>query len=154
MMQSAKGRSRTDQVQLVNSFFNRLTYRTDAQEYGQAEHWATPAEFMSRGAGDCEDYAAAKFFSLRLLGVADQDLRVVALNDRIARIGHAVATVNVGGTRYVLDNRTDQLFPDTRYSHYQPVVSMNETGEWRNVQAQQPKAAKQLRDISSALTFR
>ena len=150
MMQSAQSRGRTEQVQLVNSFFNRLRYRTDAQEYGRAEHWATPTEFMSRGAGDCEDYAAAKFLSLKLLGFADQDLRVVALNDRIERIGHAVLTVRMGGTRYVLDNRTDQVFPENRYKHYQPLVSMNEAGQWRNLQQQ----AKQLRDISSALTFR
>lgn len=150
MMQSAQGRSRADQAQLVNSFFNRLTYRTDGQEYGQAEHWATPVEFLSRGAGDCEDYATAKFFSLRLLGFDDRDLRVVALNDRIERIGHAVLTVSMGGTRYVLDNRTDRIFAESYYRHYEPLVSMNESGQWRNLQRQ----AKQLRDISSALTFR
>lgn len=150
MMHSAQGRGRTEQVQLVNSFFNRLTYRTDAQEYGRPEHWATPVEFMSRGAGDCEDYATAKFFSLKLLGVADQDLRVVAVNDQIQRIGHAVLTVSINGTRHVLDNRTDQVFPESRYTFYQPLVSMNEAGPWRNLQQQ----AKQMRNVSSALTFR
>lgn len=153
MMQLARGLDRRAQVDLVNAFFNRFTYRTDAQEYGVSDHWATPVEFMARGAGDCEDYAIAKFFSLKLMGFGDQDLRVVAVFDRVARIGHAVLTAEVEGTRYVLDNRSNRLSPETSYD-FQPILSMNEAGVWRNVQQQRARSVKTLTNVSSALNFR
>lgn len=149
MMQSARGASRAEQVALVNSFFNRLTYRPDIQQYGVAEHWAVPIEFLARGAGDCDDYAVAKFFSLRLLGFSNNELRVVSLLDRAERVGHTVAVVILNGARLVLDNRTDQLFPESRYRQYQPVVSMNETGHWQHV-----PQARRVADISASLNFR
>lgn len=149
MMRSARSVSRAEQVARVNIFFNRLTYRPDIQQYGEAEHWAVPIELLAHGAGDCEDYAVAKFFSLRLLGFTNDELRVVSLLDRADRVGHTVAVVSLNGTRYVLDNRSDRLFPEARYQHYQPVVSMNEVDHWQHV-----PQARRLAAISSALTFR
>lgn len=153
MMLSARGMDHGAQADTVNRFFNRLAYRTDAQEYGQSDHWATPVEFLTRGAGDCEDFAIAKFFSLKALGFADDDLRVVAVFDRVERIGHAVLTVSIGGSRFVLDNRSDVVFPETRFRDYRPVLSMNEAGTWRNLQRSQAQA-RTLASVSSALNFR
>lgn len=159
MMQAARGADRRAQLDAVNRFFNRFAYRTDAQLYGTSDHWATPTEFMTRGAGDCEDYAIAKFFSLKLLGFADAELRVVAVFDRIERIGHAVLSASVDGTRYILDNRSAQVFAEARFTQYQPVLAMNETATWRTIQQHTAAAApatipNKLGDIATALNFR
>ena len=47
--------------------------------------------------GDCEDYAIAKFFALRELGFANQELRIAVVYDNLRRIGHAVLAVYVEG---------------------------------------------------------
>ena len=40
------------------------------------DYWATPVESLRKGEADCEDYAIAKYFTLRQLGVADDKLRI------------------------------------------------------------------------------
>ena len=42
----------------------------------QVDYWETPVEALWKGAGDCEDYAIAKYFSLRHLGVSSDKLRI------------------------------------------------------------------------------
>ena len=44
------------------------------------DYWATPIEFMGTGAGDCEDYAIAKYFSLINLGIPEDKLRIPTLH--------------------------------------------------------------------------
>ena len=82
----------------VNSFMNRWPYRQDRELYGSSEHWATPREFMSR-AGDCEDYAIAKYFALRQVGFGLDDLRIVILRDEIRNVGHAAKRTSISGGR-------------------------------------------------------
>ncbi|MNR15553.1 hypothetical protein D3C85_1320930 [compost metagenome] len=45
---------------------------------------------MAKGAGDCEDFALAKYFTLRELGVAPQKLRMIYVR---ARIGGPASTI-------------------------------------------------------------
>ena len=59
---------RREQLRAVNLFVNRWPYRPDQDTYGRRDHWATPLEFFANS-GDCEDYAIAKYVSLRRLGV-------------------------------------------------------------------------------------
>ena len=51
----------------------RTTYLEDLANYGLPDYWATPLQFLDRD-GDCEDYAIAKFVSLRELGFAADEL--------------------------------------------------------------------------------
>ena len=75
---------RDKQIQLVNRYVNRKSHRldrrrtthTDEGKVVRISHWKTLWEFMERG-GDCEDYATTKYFLLRRLGFAPEDLRVV-----------------------------------------------------------------------------
>lgn len=65
------------QVERVQLHFNRLKRVTDARLWGQDDYWATPSELLRAGGGDCEDIAAAKYFTLRELGVPADRLRLV-----------------------------------------------------------------------------
>src|SRR5690349_14968492 len=53
----------------INVYFDRVRYMTDIAHWGMDDYWSTPAEFIASNAGDCEDYAIAKYFALKELGV-------------------------------------------------------------------------------------
>lgn len=113
----------------VNTFFNTWPYRTDDVVWGVPEYWATPEEFLEKS-GDCEDYAITKYYALRSLGVSADKLRVVAVKDSIRGIGHAVLTIFINDTAYVLDNLSPYLLEHTVLKNYRPQFSVNEHYRW------------------------
>jgi predicted transglutaminase-like cysteine proteinase len=127
--------SHKDRIETVNRFFNRWPYKLDVEVYGISEYWATPAEFMARS-GDCEDYAIAKFYALRQLGFDNESMRIVILWDQIRAIGHAVLAVYEPDGIVILDSLSGLIVPDTRYRHYIPQYSMNETTRWSHIHSQ------------------
>lgn len=69
--------SDAEKLQVVNAFFNsHIRYGEDLDVWGQVDYWASPRETLELGAGDCEDFALAKYFTLRLLGIPEQRLRL------------------------------------------------------------------------------
>ena len=125
---------RREQLQAVNLFVNRWPYRADRDTYGRRDHWATPLEFFANS-GDCEDYAIAKYVSLRRLGVPAGDLRMVVLQDTSRGIAHAVlvARATAGSDWLVLDNLSDKVLRQRDLPHYVPYYSVNETTRWAHV---------------------
>ena len=66
MLQGETRQPEREQLTAVNRFFNQqLSFRDDTRIWRQTDYWATPVESLVKGAGDCEDYALAKYFSLR-----------------------------------------------------------------------------------------
>ena len=128
-LSTQRGRDRLSQIEAVNRYVNRKRYVLDDLNYGMSDYWATPAEFLARN-GDCEDYAIAKFLSLRALGIPNRDLRVVILDDRLRRQAHAVVVVRHGGRLLVLDNQSAGAVPAETITHYAPIYSMNERSWW------------------------
>ena len=136
-LKAVKGKSKLDQVRLVNARMNKAKYVQDKNNWGQNDYWATPQEFMARF-GDCEDYAIIKYLSLRMLGWNDDDLRVVALKDLNLKVGHAVLIVYMtakSGERIplVLDNQIKDVVKASSIRHYQPVFSINQKHWWRHL---------------------
>ena len=111
---------------LVNLYVNRTAYISDADNWGVADYWASPREFFAKG-GDCEDYAIAKYLSLRALGFSSANLRIAVLWDARAQESHAVLVYSKDNLSLVLDNRNDLLLPASSLGHYQPTYSVNET---------------------------
>lgn len=110
MLEASKDEPILNKLKNVNDFFNQITYKSDAITWGTKDYWATPFEFMGRGAGDCEDYAIAKYFSLIKLGVPDDKLRITYVSYRKTNSSfeeaHMVLTYyhKVGVEPVVLDN--------------------------------------------------
>jgi predicted transglutaminase-like cysteine proteinase len=123
---------RGKRIKAVNDFFNRWPYKQDRELYGVSEYWATPKEFMARS-GDCEDYSIAKYFALRKLGFKKEELRVVILMDTIRGIGHAVLAFYAEDRILILDSLSNLILPHSRYKHYVPQYSMNETTRWAHI---------------------
>lgn len=148
---SAKALSHGERAKAVNQFFNGWPYKLDMEVWGVREYWATPKEFMTRS-GDCEDYAIAKYYALRHVGYGKDEVRIVALRDRIRGLGHAVLAVYAGGDVLILDNLSPIVASHTRYKHYLPQVSMNETTRWAHVGGFEPETVAQSSPASSGLS--
>ncbi len=128
-LESIRGLPKRQQLERVNQYANRQPYIQDIDNYGKADYWAVVKEFLSRS-GDCEDYSLTKFFSLRLLGFSNDELRIVVLQDTNLRIGHAVLAVKYGGDELILDNQSRQVISHRNIKHYTPLYTVNEKRWW------------------------
>ncbi|HRZ78172.1 MAG TPA: transglutaminase-like cysteine peptidase, partial [Bacteroidales bacterium] len=63
---------------------------SDAELYGVADYWATPTEFIARGAGDCEDFAIAKYATLKAMGMDVAKLRITYVKSLTLDQAHMV----------------------------------------------------------------
>ena len=115
----------------VNRFFNALTFRSDWKAWGREDYWASPSEFLRRGNGDCEDYAIAKYITLRRMGMDDSKLRLAYVRSLTLGQAHMVLLVEKeNGEQVVLDNLTSNLKSPTQRADLEPVYSFNGTGLW------------------------
>ncbi len=137
MMQSTQDKKILQKLKKVNDFFNKIRYKTDPRHWRKKDYWATPFEFMGTGAGDCEDYAIAKYFSLRKLGVKENKLRItyVTYKRRGTKYdqAHMVLTYfhKANSTPIVLDNINKKLKLATKRKDLKPVYSFNAGGLWQ-----------------------
>jgi predicted transglutaminase-like cysteine proteinase len=101
---------------------------SDLAQYGEIDVWSSPLVTFARGAGDCEDYAIAKYVALRLAGVAAADLRIVIMRDTIHGEDHAVAAARLEGRWLTLDNRRMAMVEDAQIRNYRPAFVIDQTG--------------------------
>ncbi|HET9811468.1 MAG TPA: transglutaminase-like cysteine peptidase [Sphingomicrobium sp.] len=126
-----RGSSEYRRIDAVNRYVNkRVRFADDSRQYRRADVWATASDTLSRGRGDCEDYAIAKLQLLRAAGFSDRDLYLVVLKDLVRRSDHAVAVVRTGNQMLVLDNGTDRLIESDSVSDYRPVLTFAANGTW------------------------
>jgi predicted transglutaminase-like cysteine proteinase len=104
---------------------------SDLAQYGQIDVWSSPLVTFAHGAGDCEDYAIAKFVALRLAGVAPGDLRIVIMRDTIRGEDHAVAAARLHGRWLTLDNRRMAMIEDAHVRNYRPTFVIDQYGIMR-----------------------
>lgn len=125
----AEGRTGRDVLVLVNDTVNAsIRYQTDHATFGAPDYWASPLEVMSK-AGDCEDYAIAKFLMLRSLGFSGSDMRVVALKEKLSGEFHAVLAVRAEGEWVFLDNKVTGLVTEAHYADATPLATVGENGQ-------------------------
>lgn len=120
----------------INDFFNRrLAFRDDAVTWGVPDYWATPLESLEKRAGDCEDYAIAKYFSLAATGVPTTRLRMVYVRARLAgqSLAHMVLAyyAQPGAEPLILDNLRPEVLPASQRPDLTPVFSFNTEGLWQ-----------------------
>jgi len=128
-IQRLQNKPRRLQIESINAFFNKLRYIEDKDNYGKRDYWATPLEFLSRG-GDCEDFAIAKYASLRALGFAPEQLRIAIVQDQVKNIPHAVLIVYADDDAVILDNQDGKVEPASSVTRYKPIFAINSTSWW------------------------
>ena len=125
-----KSYSLKDKVVAVNTLLNARPYVEDTRNYRKTDYWATPVEFMQRG-GDCEDYAIAKYASLRALGVPEEQMRIAIVLDKRLGIHHAILIVyDTNRQAYVLDNQERTVKNLANVTRYKPIYSINQKNWW------------------------
>lgn len=132
------GGDEAEKLKGINTFFNRqIQYREDRDNWGVADYWTSPMELLNRGAGDCEDYAIAKYFSLIAVGVMPAKMRMVYVR---AQSGGAVLAHMVlayypepNAEPLILDNLITDIRPASRRPDLAPVFSFNAEGLWQGV---------------------
>lgn len=140
LLQANAGQTAPVQLKQVNDFFNRrVRFRDDPLVWGQSDYWATPMETLGKGAGDCEDFAIAKYFTLLLLNVPDEKLRLVYVQARLGGINSSITQAHMVLAFYpspeaepvLLDNLVNDLQPASRRPDLNPVFSFNSQGIWQ-----------------------
>lgn len=129
MLKNVQALDRRAQIEAVNQFMNRAPYIVDPVNYRVSDYWATPLQFLTKD-GDCEDYAIAKYISLRELGFPTELLRIVVLDDLNLGIAHAVLAVYLDGEAFILDNQISHVIAAAKIRHYRPIYSINEEYWW------------------------
>ena len=130
-LETLKDKSKAEQIEAVNQYMNQIKFVADANNYGQNDYWATPMEFFAKG-GDCEDYAVAKYISLRALGFSKEDLRLVVVQDRVMRAPHAMVVAYDDGKAKLLDNQNPAVMDSAQITRYVPVYSISQVAWWRH----------------------
>ena len=119
-----RGQDTIAKLEAVNSYINaHVRFVDDRVQFGVTDRWMTASETLSRGRGDCEDYAIAKRAMLRAAGFADRDLYLVVLKDLTRRADHAVLVVRAAGRFLVLDNGTNRIVDSSDVRDYKPVLT-------------------------------
>jgi len=120
-----------DILHRVNAEVNAgIRYRSDTDNYGVPDYWASPAEVARRNSADCKEFALVKMWMLAALGVPNASMRIVVVKDMQSGAGHAILSVRLGGANLVLDNLTNRIRNDRSIDWYQPLYSVSTNGSW------------------------
>jgi predicted transglutaminase-like cysteine proteinase len=139
-----KSQSDLEKLEKANHFFNsRIVFVSDIDLWGVQDYWATPIEFLCKKAGDCEDFAIAKYFTLKAMGIPEEKLNISYVKAIQYNIAHMVLTYYSapGAEPLVLDNLVDAISPASKRTDLLPVFSFNGAGLWTAVQRGQGKLA-------------
>ncbi|OLF54813.1 transglutaminase-like cysteine peptidase [Pseudomonas chlororaphis] len=131
LLRDEAGRPEDEQLNAINRFFNRqLSFEDDLFTWQQSDYWATPIEALLKGAGDCEDYALAKYFSLRSLGISSDKLRLTYVKSRRGNQPHMVLAYypSPGAGPLVLDNLSNDIRSAAQRQDPNPVYAFNAEG--------------------------
>ncbi|GLQ06188.1 hypothetical protein GCM10007924_14090 [Sneathiella chinensis] len=123
---------RSTQLREINRFINKWRHVSDMENYGHADYWASPLEFITNG-GDSEDFAIMKYISLKELGVPVANMRIVVTSDVLRGQNHTILYVRENGRRLVLDSQNDTVQQEKNVKYYVPFYSVNETTRWAHV---------------------
>ncbi len=150
LLQGVRSASDNDRLKRINDFFNRqIAFGEDVAIWNQPDYWATPLETLGRGAGDCEDFAIAKYYSLKEVGVAPDKLRLIYVraktgsSDAVASQAHMVLAyyAQPDAEPLVLDNLISEIRPASRRPDLVPVFSFNSEGVFTGVSAKEATPA-------------
>jgi len=116
-----------EKLKAVNDFFNKISFASDMQAWNQKDYWASREEFLEIDEGDCEDYVIAKYFSLKQLGLSDDEIFLTYVKAIKYRQSHMVLTYYKTKTSVplILDNIVQEILPATQRTDLLPLFNFN-----------------------------
>ncbi|MEP7296058.1 MAG: transglutaminase-like cysteine peptidase [Burkholderiales bacterium] len=141
-------------IEINQTLNHRIVFAEDALNGGRADHWATPGELLSRGAGDCEDYAIAKYFALLSAGLPAAQLRIAHVMVLMGGTGdvwrsHMVLaylpSATIPGGELILDNLLDDIRPLAERPDLRVLISFDTVGVWAALdRGEPPREARRI----------
>jgi len=131
LIESSRHLPEMEKLKAVNLYFNRqVRFSDDMDLWRLNDYWATPIETLVKGAGDCEDFSLAKYFTLRQLGVAEEKLRISYAKVLKGNLAHMVVTYYSTPTAepLVLDNLFDSILPASVRTDMQLLYAFDDKG--------------------------
>ncbi len=130
-----------ERTRRVNEFFNQhVVWTDDLEVWGQADYWASPLDMLDKRAGDCEDLAMGKYFTLLGMGFPPASLRLVYVKAQWQGRTQAHMVLawypKPNDEPYILDNLNPDVLPASQRGDLQPIFSFNAEGLWQGVGAQ------------------
>ena len=131
MINNVKG-NELEILKYVNEFFNKMTFLDDIIHWKNDDYWATPADFIASGAGDCEDFSISKFYTLIKMGIPEEKLTLTYVKSLTLNQAHMVVTYypSKGGQPLILDNIDKKIRPSVERKDLMPIYSVNGKGLW------------------------
>ena len=116
----------------TNQILNRINYSSDIEHWHTPDYWATPIEFIGTNAGDCEDYAISKLFTLIARGVDPSTLKLMHVRALEMNEAHMVLlhTPNAQGPSYVYDSLKNEILTTDQRIDLKPIYAFNANGLW------------------------
>jgi predicted transglutaminase-like cysteine proteinase len=142
------GRARFGEINRAVNLSIKAT--SDLAQHGQVDVWSPPLATFASGAGDCEDYAIAKFAALRMAGISSEDLRIVVLRDLLHGEDHAAVLARLDGHWLMLDNRRMAMIEDVDVRNHRPLFVIGDDGVMR-YEEPSPVATMARQDFAPAI---
>ena len=116
----------------INTFFNQVPYYRDIVHWRVEDYWATPVEMLGSFGGDCEDYAVAKYLSLKDLGIPIDRLRITYVRALELNETHMVLAYypTADSEPWILDNLIGEVRLASQRPDLEPVFSFNDDDMW------------------------
>jgi len=137
MLRARQGPGDLEKLESVNRYFNqRIRWVEDPVLWQQDDYWATLLETLAKEAGDCEDFAIAKYVSLLLAGMQEQQLRLTYVRMQRGPFtepeAHMILAYYATPTSepLILDNLDDEIKPASRRPDLTPVYAFNASQLW------------------------
>lgn len=136
LIDTGRGWSEQRQLQAANDFINQNQFVDDIIHWGREDYWATPLQTLVTQAGDCEDFAVAKYFTLTEMGMSADKLRLTYVKALTLNQAHMVVSYypTQQAIPLVLDNLDPVIKPASERDDLLPVYSFNGDGLWLNKQ--------------------
>ena len=97
--------------------------------FGKEDYWQTYDEFVANEAGDCEDYAIAKYRELKKSGF-DKDLYIAYVmyleKDKSRRTAHMVTVYKDKGEYIIMDSLLNTINRSSERKDLLPIYMFNE----------------------------
>jgi predicted transglutaminase-like cysteine proteinase len=132
LIQEFKNKPELDKLKATNEFLDQLEFKMDLYGLGKDHYWATPLEFLERGAGDCEEFAITKYFTLKYMGVSEEKLRIAYVKAIDLNRAHMVLAYyqTPSAEPLILDNLILAIKPASERPNLLPVYTFNGAGLW------------------------
>ena len=128
----AASRREIEKLQMANNFINRARFVDNSHLQDHSDLRATPIEFLIEGSGDSEDFAIAKYITLREMGIPDSKLRLTYTETLPDRTTHMILAYyfTPEAEPLLLDYLDKRIRPASSREDIQPIYSYMAEDIW------------------------